>query len=259
LKQARSTFKWRTLSQKGLAMLNLREHPRRTRLDALVILTLACVISLPTRASVVFVARNSSISTVVCGASCSADQITDTTFDSFSQSLGTQNSTGYASQQSTLSQSEISVTLQATQGTFYDETANAMFSVTFDVTTPTAFQLSGSGYYMYGSANSSILFNGPPCSIYAYPLCSDSYSNGNTQNFWISQPGTLQPGEYTLTVDAAAGGPPYMGDLPFAQATAQLSLTPVPLPASGVLLATGLLFFMFLRSRHSSLRQLVPS
>ena len=233
-------------------MLNLQENARRIRLGALTILTLACLISLPAQAAVEYLARSSSISTVVCGATCSTEQVTDTTLDTFSQSLGTLNSTGYASQQSQLSQGGISVSLQAMQSPdSYSETANADFSVTFDVTTLTSFQLSGNGSYLLGSANSAIAFSGPACSMFAFPPCSGSQQNGNWIDYSLSQSGTLQPGQYTLTVDAEANGQPYLNSPPSAGATAQLSLTPVPLPASGVLLATGLLFLMLLRFREN--------
>jgi hypothetical protein len=86
-----------------------------TRPAAVAIPTFAALMSLPAHSSVIYTSRNSSVSTVVCdsnGANCSPQRITDTAFDSFSQSLGVQNSTGYSQQQSQLSQTGISVSLQ---------------------------------------------------------------------------------------------------------------------------------------------------
>jgi hypothetical protein len=230
-------------------MVNLQGNARRARLSVLVILALASLTSLPTHASVIYDSRSSSVAVYSCvGGPCINDYITDTTFDSFSQSVGnSQTAVGYASQTSQLSQSGISVNMQTIQGLNPLATGVSDFTVTFNVTTQTAFQLTGDAYYQFQSSSSSIAFNGPPCSIYTWPPCFSTNQSGTYTDDQISESGILQPGQYTLTVDAQAEGPA-LGAATTASATAQLTLTPVPLPASGTLLVTGLLLLLFLRA-----------
>ena len=221
-------------------MLYSRKISQPARSGAIVVLALGAVVSLPAHSSVIYTSRDSSISTVVCdasGASCSTQQVTDTTLDSFSQSLGVQGSTGYASQQSQLSQSGISVSS-------YSEIGSSAFSVSFDIDTARSYKFSGTTSYVLGSG-ADVTFSVPPCEYF----CSSTSQSGNFINYSVSQAGVLQPGAYTLVVDAEANGPPDYGYPASARATAQLSLSPVPLPASGVLLAMGLVPLMLLRFR----------
>jgi hypothetical protein len=211
---------------------------------------LATVASANTHASVIYTSRTSSITAIVCdsgGANCSTQQVTDTSFDSFSQSVGNQSSSGYASQQSQLGQSGIAVTMFASQYG-YTQNASSSFAVSFTVDTPMSFTFGGRDFYQLNEGTAQITSN-LPCSYPVY-YCSSEQQQGNTVDDTVGSPGILQPGAYTLFVKAIADGPPYMGnDPPTSGATVNLSLAPVPLPPSGILLGAGLGALLLLRFR----------
>ena len=223
-------------------------HPARACL--ITFLAFCAVASLPARASVVYTSRNSSLSAVVCNsgnADCNT-QVTDTSFDSFSQSVGVSGSTGFASQQSQLSQSGISVNMLANQAGFTGY-ASSELSVSFSVDAPTSYTLSGSNA---GSGAGGITFSAP-CEnppFFGYtPPCTSTQQTGSYYRFTISQAGVLQPGAYTLFVDAIANGPEYFGTPPSSSSTADLAFAPVPLPPTSLLFATGLAALLLRRHR----------
>ena len=112
---------------------------------------------------------------------------------------------------------------------------------------PTSYSLSGNDGWVLLHSSAQVIFSVPPCDF----VCSSSQGNGNFISDTLTQSGVLQPGQYTLFADASANGPEDLGP-PGASASAQLSLTPVPLPASGVLLALGLVPLMLLCVRRKA-------
>jgi hypothetical protein len=103
--------------------------------------------------------------------------------------------------------------------------------------------------YLLGSATTSVTFSVPSCDFF----CSSSQQNGNYISDTLTQSGVPQTGQYTLVVDANANGPNYFSSPPVGTASAQLTLTPVPLPASGGLLALGLVPLMLLWLRGKAI------
>jgi hypothetical protein len=207
----------------------------RTQLHLVAVLVGLAAASSPVAASVIYTSSNSSLT---AGPSGNQQQVTASDFTTFSQSLGVQGSTAYASQTAQLGPGGISVTMHALQYG-YSDFANSTLSVGFTLDTPMKFQLTGYATYLFSSGDGRIDFSGP-CFY-----CETTIPNGAWNQLYVNDPNfftsnILQPGAYTLFVEALASGAPYMSDSPESYVTANLSLTPVPLPSAILLLVSGL-------------------
>ena len=203
--------------------------------------------SSPVDASVIYTSSDSSLTT---GVGSDQQQITQGNFTTFSQSLGVQDSSAYASQTAQLGPDGISVTMSAIQYGYVDS-ASSTFSVAFTLDAPMEFKLTGSGIYVGRSGITKIDFSGP-CFFCSSDTQSGQYDILNVNDPGLGQSNILEAGAYTLFVEAVANGAPYFGNPPMSAVHADLTLTPVPLPPGILLLESGLgaLLFAKFRPRH---------
>jgi len=221
---------------------------------AVSLLAVGLLAGLPAEASVIYTSRTSTVFGN-CGqqvVGCTSYSQTSTDFSPFSASFsgpdpGNTDSSQYqVSQQSTLAQNQVTVTMSAYKQGF--DSASSSFDLHFTVDTPTDFTMSGKIGYWYWTTSAAIDLSGPTHFGLFDVTCSSSgdYNTCNYSNqFWIPPDSvkTLSPGDYELRVTAAGGGADYMGG--GRNATANFTMTfapaPVPVPAAVWLFASGLL------------------
>ena len=173
-----------------------------------------------------------------------------------------------AAQQSTLSANSISVDVSASQSEF--NLASSSFQVDFTLSTATSFTISGSSSFLFGAGSAEFTLTGPTSLTSTFGVgissCEQSgeFENctySNTSNDGPPAVQTLNPGAYSLYVNASATGPEQFGGVgrDSAEITLSFAPSPVPVPASGALLvsALGMLGLMFSqRGRLGSLQML---
>lgn len=204
----------------------------------------------PADASVVFQQRNSTLtaSGLTCGNfSCSTIGSTTagvTDFAPYSDSLSYMDAST-ATQQSTLSATRIEVTSHAMGYPSSAGGAYSYFSVQFSLNDTERFSFTGASSNDSGSGAAQIELSGPN----GFDLTQEEIlqADPSFNSYSVSGSGVLGPGLYTLVVDAKAVGPGFNYEQTFADAQAELNLEPVPLPAAGLLLLSGLAPFGFLR------------
>ncbi len=202
--------------------------------------------------SVIFTSRDTLLTGIVCdssGLDCAPQSIHDTSFNGLSTSAGTRDLHGYASEQSQLSQSGITVNLYSQQGHYYSEIGSARFFVSFTLDTATAFTLSGDSGYML-TAGSAQVTESWPCQNppFLWFGCTNETNSAGAIRSSVSDSGVLDPGTYSLELDTYASGS-FQRGTPNAAASATLSLQPVPLPPGAPLLGAGLSLFGLVRRR----------
>lgn len=141
----------------------------------------------------------------------------------------------------TLAGDSISIDASATvEGIRYWSSASAAFDVTFSLTSATSFSLESSGtwdHFGYGAMGISLTGEG---TSYAREIHREINCCGPAAAFYLFESGVLGPGTYTLRASVwnfVSVEPPTT-----ASSTTRLTFlpTPVPLPATVWLLASGL-------------------
>ena len=208
----------------------------------------------PAAAAMTYQQRASTLTTsgLSCGDfSCPIGTTTTTVtdFSTFSDSMSYNGGEAIATQQSSLGTNEIQVNSTTSAVSAFLGSASSNFSVQFSLNDTENFNFTGTGISTYSGATVKIELTGPNGLDYSAPPLVNS--NDNNQ-YSVSASGTLGPGTYNLVVDALSGG----DNNPFANAQATLEVAPVPLPAAGLLLLSGLAPLGFFGRMH---RRLHPS
>jgi hypothetical protein len=221
---------------------------------AVSLLAVGLLAGLPAQASVIYTSRSSTVSGY-CGpqvVGCTPYSQTSTDFSHFSADLsgsdpGNTDSSHYqVSQQSTLAQNQITVSMSAYKHGF--DSAFSSFDLHFTVDAPTSFTMSGNLSYLLFSGDTQISLTGPSSFGFADVSCgmtgefnSCRYSNQSGFPPPYSTT-TLAPGLYELLVTASNDGPDYMGGSSTSTANFMMTFTPtVPIPAAVWLFVSGLL------------------
>jgi hypothetical protein len=198
-------------------------------------------------ASVTYLQRTTTLTTSglpcsdgTCSVGTTTTTVTD--FSPFSNSMSYGNNAAFASQQSSLNSTEIQVNNSASASPVSDGSAESYFSVEFSLDQSENFDFNGSGSLLFQEGRVQIELTGPN----GLDISTQTQiPHPNEELFSVAESGTLGPGMYTLVVDALASGRPAA---PTATAQATLDLTPVPLPAAGLLFLSGLAPLGFLRA-----------
>ena len=209
----------------------------------------------PADASMIFQQRTSTLtaSGLTCGNfSCSTIGSTTTgvtDFAPYSDSLSYMDSST-ATQQSTLSATQIEVKSHAMGYPSSAGGADSYFSVQFSLDDTEHYSFTGISMNDSGSGKAQIELIGPN----GFDLTQQEILQADPayNSYSVSGSGTLGPGIYTLVVDAKAVGPGHNYTQTWADAQAELNLQPVPLPAAGLLLLTGLGPLGFLRRARAT-------
>jgi hypothetical protein len=161
-----------------------------------------------------------------------------TDFAPYSDSVSYQDSST-ATQQSTLTATQIQVKSHAFGSPSSGAgSADSYFSVQFSLDDTERFSFTGTSSNDSGSGQARIELVGPN----GFDLTQQEVlvSDPSYNLYTVSGNGVLGPGIYTLVVDAKAVGPGWNFEQTYADAQAELDLQPVPLPAAGLLLLSGL-------------------